>query len=241
MIIYGKNPVGEAVKAGKTIDKLYILREESDARMSALVKAAKERGAVVVNADRRQLDKLTDGGNHQGIAAQVTDFEYCSVEDILGEAESRGEKPLIVLADGITDPHNLGAILRSAECLGAHGVIIPQRRSVSVNDTAVKASSGAAAYVKVAKVVNLNDAIRQLKSLGVWVYACDFGGEPPFRADLADSTALIVGSEGEGVKRLTRELADGVITIPECGRINSLNASVAAGIMLYEAARQRAK
>ena len=241
MIIYGKNPVGEAVKAGKTIDKLYILREESDARMSALVKAAKERGAVVVNADRRQLDKLTDGGNHQGIAAQVTDFEYCSVEDILVEAESRGEKPLIVLADGITDPHNLGAILRSAECLGAHGVIIPQRRSVSVNDTAVKSSSGAAAYVKVAKVVNLNDAIRQLKSLGVWVYACDFGGEPPFRADLADSTALIVGSEGEGVKRLTRELADGVITIPECGRINSLNASVAAGIMLYEAARQRAK
>ena len=241
MIIYGKNPVGEAVKAGKTIDKLYILREESDARMSALVKAAKERGAVVVNADRRQLDKLTDGGNHQGIAAQVTGFEYCSVEDILAEAESRGEKPLIVLADGITDPHNLGAILRSAECLGAHGVIIPQRRSVSVNDTAVKSSSGAAAYVKVAKVVNLNDAIRQLKSLGVWVYACDFGGEPPFRADLADSTALIVGSEGEGVKRLTRELADGVITIPECGRINSLNASVAAGIMLYEAARQRAK
>ena len=146
-----------------------------------------------------------------------------------------------LLADGITDPHNLGAILRSAECLGAHGVIIPQRRSVSVNDTAVKSSSGAAAYVKVAKVVNLNDAIRQLKSLGVWVYACDFGGEPPFRADLADSTALIVGSEGEGVKRLTRELADGVITIPECGRINSLNASVAAGIMLYEAARQRAK
>ena len=132
MIIYGKNPVGEAVKAGKTIDKLYILREESDARMSALVKTAKERGAVVVNADRRQLDKLTDGGNHQGIAAQVTDFEYCSVEDILAEAESRGEKPLIVLADGITDPHNLGAILRSAECLGAHGVIIPQRRSVSV-------------------------------------------------------------------------------------------------------------
>lgn len=239
MIIYGKNPVREAVRAGKTIDKLFVAGEERDPSLSQIISAAKEAGATVVSSDRRALDKLAEGGNHQGIAAQVTDFVYSSLDDIFAEAEARGQKMLVVLLDGITDPHNLGAIIRSAECLGAHGVVIPKHRSVSVNDAAVKAASGATAYMKVAKVTNINDAIRELKERNVWVYACDFGGQPPFYADFKDNTALVVGSEGNGVKRLTRELCDGVVTIPECGKINSLNASVAAGIMLYEAAKQR--
>ena len=239
MIIYGKNPVREAVRAGKTIDKLFVAGEERDPSLSQIISAAKEAGATVVSSDRRALDKIAEGGNHQGIAAQVTDFVYSSLDDIFAEAEARGQKMLVVLLDGITDPHNHGAIIRSAECLGAHGVVIPKHRSVSVNDTAVKAASGATAYMKVAKVTNINDAIRELKERNVWVYACDFGGQPPFCADFKDNTALVVGSEGKGVKRLTRELCDGVVTIPECGKINSLNASVAAGIMLYEAAKQR--
>lgn len=241
MLIYGRNPVREAFRAGKTAEKIFFLKGERDARLSALFSEAKEKGVPVEYVERGVLDRMTEGGNHQGVAARVTDFAYSSLEDIFACAEEKGEKLLIVLLDGITDPHNFGAIVRSAECFGAHGIVIPSRRSVGVTETVVKVASGATEHMRIAKVTNINDTIRELKERNVWVYACDFGGEPPFRADLADSTALIVGSEGEGVKRLTRELADGVITIPECGRINSLNASVAAGIMLYEAARQRAK
>ena len=154
-------------------------------------------------------------------------------------AEERGEKLLIVLLDGITDPHNLGAIIRSAECFGAHGIVIPKHRSVSVNDTVVKVASGATEHMLVAKVTNINDTIRELKERNVWVYACAFDGKPPKCADFKDNTAIVVGSEGDGIKRLTKELCDDTVTIPEFGKINSLNASVAAGVVLYEAARQR--
>ena len=239
MLIYGRNPVREAFRAGKTAEKIFFVKGERDARLSALFSEAKEKGVPVEYVERAVMDKLTSGGNHQGVAARVTDFSYSSLDDILGIAQSRGEKLLVVLLDGITDPHNLGAIVRSAECFGAHGIVIPARRSVGVTDTVVKVSSGATEHMAIAKVTNLNDAIRELKELNVCVYACDFGGEAPKCADLKDYTALVVGSEGAGVHRLTRELCDGVITIPERGKINSLNASVAAGVVLYEAARQR--
>ncbi len=239
MLIYGKNPIREALKSGKTVDKLYFAKDSREPSISSLIALAKEAGATIVQTDRRSLDKYADGGNHQGVVAQVTDFDYSSVEDIFAQAEQQGEKLLVVLLDGITDPHNLGAIIRSAECLGAHGVIIPKHRSVSVNDTAIKAASGATSYIHVAKVTNINDTIRMLKERNVWVYACDFGGDPPFKVDFKDNTALVIGSEGNGIKRLTGELCDGVVTIPECGKINSLNASVAAGIVLYEVAKQR--
>lgn len=239
MLIYGRNPVREAFRAGKTAEKIFFVKGERDARLSALFSEAKEKGVTVEYVDRAVMDKLTGGGNHQGIAARVTDFSYCSTEDIVARAKERGESLLVVLLDGITDPHNFGAIVRSAECFGAHGIVIPARRSVGVTDTVVKVASGATEHMLIAKVTNLNDVIREFKQRNIWVYACDFGGQTPCSTDLTGDVALIVGSEGTGVHRLTRELADGVITIPEYGKINSLNASVAAGVVLYEAARQR--
>ena len=239
MLIYGRNPVREAFRAGKTAEKIFFVKGERDARLSALFSEAKEKGVPVEYVERAVMDKLTGGGNHQGIAARVTDFSYSTLDDILALAKSRGEKALIVLLDGITDPHNFGAIVRSAECFGAHGIVIPSRRSVGVTDTVVKVASGATEHMLIAKVTNINDAIREFKERNVWVYACDFGGEHPKSVDFRDDTALVVGSEGTGIHRLTRELCDGVVTIPEYGKINSLNASVAAGIVLYETARQR--
>ena len=239
MLVYGRNPVREAFRAGKTAAKIFFVKGERDARLSALISEAKEKGVTVEYVDRAVMDKLTGGGNHQGVAARVTDFSYCSTEDIVARAKERGESLLVVLLDGITDPHNFGAIVRSAECFGAHGIVIPARRSVGVTDTVVKVASGATEHMLIAKVTNLNDVIREFKERNIWVYACDFGGQTPCSTDLTGDVALIVGSEGTGVHRLTRELADGVITIPEYGKINSLNASVAAGVVLYEAARQR--
>lgn len=239
MIIYGRNPVREAFRSGKTVEKLYLVKGEPDMQLSQIFGLAKDRKIPVSYIDHRAMEQLAGGGNHQGVAAQITDFEYCSVDDIIALAEERGEKLLIVLLDGITDPHNLGAIIRSAECFGAHGIVIPKHRSVSVNDTVVKVASGATEHMLVAKVTNINDTIRELKERNVWVYACAFDGKPPKHADFKDNTAIVVGSEGDGIKRLTKELCDDTVTIPEFGKINSLNASVAAGVVLYEAARQR--
>lgn len=239
MIIYGRNPVREAFRSGKTVEKLYLVKGEPDMQLSQIFGLAKDRKIPVSYIDHRAMEQLAGGGNHQGVAAQITDFKYCSVDDIIALAEERGEKLLIVLLDGITDPHNLGAIIRSAECFGAHGIVIPKHRSVSVNDTVVKVASGATEHMLVAKVTNINDTIRELKERNVWVYACAFDGKPPKCADFKDNTAIVVGSEGDGIKRLTKELCDDTVTIPEFGKINSLNASVAAGVVLYEAARQR--
>ena len=249
MLIYGRNPVREAFRAGKTAEKIFFVKGERDARLSALFSEAKEKGSALFSeakekgvpveyVERAVMDKLTGGGNHQGVAARVTDFSYSSLDDILSIAESRGEKLLVVLLDGITDPHNLGAIVRSAECFGAHGIVIPARRSVGVTDTVVKVSSGATEHMAIAKVTNLNDAIRELKERNVWVYACDFGGEAPKCADLKDDTALVVGSEGAGVHRLTRELCDGVITIPERGKINSPDGELALAAQRGDAAAE---
>lgn len=237
MYIYGRNPVKEAYQAGKTVDKLFVQKGLNDPALSKVMKLAKDERTVIAYADKAMLDKLSGGGNHQGVVAAVTDFEYCELEDIL--AAAKGEPLLVVLLDGITDPHNLGAILRSAECFGAHGVVIPKHRSVTVNDTVIKVSSGAAEHIKVAKVTNINDAIRWLKEQNVWVYATDFDGKPPKIANLTGDIAIVVGSEGEGIHRLTKQLCDDVLTIPQYGEVNSLNASVATGIVLYEAVRQR--
>ncbi len=237
MYIYGRNPVKEAYQAGKTVDKLFVQKGLNDPALSKVMKLAKDERTVISYADKAMLDKLSGGGNHQGVVAALTDFEYCELEDILAAAND--EPLLVVLLDGITDPHNLGAILRSAECFGAHGVVIPKHRSATVNDTVIKVSSGAAEHIKVAKVTNINDAIRWLKEQNVWVYATDFDGKPPKSANLTGDIAIVVGSEGEGIHRLTKQLCDDVLTIPQYGEVNSLNASVATGIVLYEAVRQR--
>lgn len=239
MIIYGRNPVKEAYRAGKTIEKLYLPKGAPDPVLSPIYKMAKEKRTVISYVDKFTMDKLSEGGNHQGVLAQITDFDYCTVEDIMGLAKSKEEDLLIVLLDGITDPHNLGAIVRSAECFGAHGIVIPKHRSVGVNDTVVKVASGATEHMLIAKVTNINDTIRMLKEHNVWVYATDFDGKAPKLTNMTGNIAIVIGSEGEGIKKLTKELCDDTVTIPEYGKINSLNASVATGIILYEAVRQR--
>ena len=239
MYIYGRNPVKEAYRAGKTIVKLFIVKGEFDPTLNTIRKLAKEQRTVVSLVDKNTLDKMANGGNHQGVVASVTDFEYCDVDDILALAKEKNEPALIVILDGITDPHNLGAIIRSAECFGAHGIIIPKHRSVTVNDTVIKVACGATEHILVAKVTNINDAIRELKDKGVWIYATDFDGDAPKTVNLNGNIAIVIGSEGEGIHRLTKDLSDATLTIPQYGKVNSLNASVAAGIILYEAVRQR--
>lgn len=239
MIIYGRNPVKEAYRAGKTIEKLYLPKGAPDPVLSPIYKMAKEKRTVISYVDKFTMDKLSEGGNHQGVLAQITDFDYSSVEDILALAKEKDEDLLIVLLDGITDPHNLGAIVRSAECFGAHGIVIPKHRSVGVNDTVVKVASGATEHMLIAKVTNINDTIRMLNEHNVWVYATDFDGKAPKLTNLTGNVAIVIGSEGEGIHKLTKELCDDTLTIPEYGKINSLNASVATGIILYEAVRQR--
>lgn len=239
MIIYGRNPVKEAYRAGKTIEKLYLPKGAPDPVLSPIYKMAKEKRTVISYVDKFTMDKLSEGGNHQGVLAQITDFDYSTVEDILALAKEKDEDLLIVLLDGITDPHNLGAIVRSAECFGAHGIVIPKHRSVGVNDTVVKVASGATEHMLIAKVTNINDTIRMLKEHNVWVYATDFDGKAPKLTNLTGNVAIVIGSEGEGIHKLTKELCDDTLTIPEYGKINSLNASVATGIILYEAVRQR--
>ncbi|MDE7373356.1 MAG: 23S rRNA (guanosine(2251)-2'-O)-methyltransferase RlmB, partial [Clostridia bacterium] len=204
MYIFGRNPVKEAYRAGKTVDKLYMLKGEFDPSLNSIRSLAKEARTVVSYADRALLDKLANGGNHQGVVAAVTDFTYCDVQDIIDGAREKGKSLLLVLLDGITDPHNLGAIIRSAECFGASGIVIPKHRSVSVNDTVVKVASGATEYMPIAKVTNINDVIRTLKEQNVWVYATDFDGKDPKTVNLSGDIAIVIGSEGEGTHRLTK-------------------------------------
>ncbi len=238
-IIAGRNAVGEALKAGRAIDSLYILRGEQSGPIRALVARAKEAGAAIKEADGRKLDHMCPGENHQGVVAVASVKEYAEVSDLFALAESRGEPPFFVICDGLEDPHNLGAVIRSAECAGAHGVIIPKRRSVGLTYAVGKASAGAVEHLPVARVQNLPRLLDELKEKGVWVYAADMDGQPWMQADLTGPCALIIGSEGRGVSRLVKEKADFVLSLPLMGRINSLNASVAAGVLCCEVARQR--
>ncbi len=238
MKIIGRNAVIEAIKAGSTIDRLVASRDQKDAGAQRIINEAKSRGIKVFFYDKEVLDRESAGKKHQGFIAEVTDFKYCELEDILAYAEEKGEEPFIIILDGVEDPHNLGSILRVAECSGAHGVIIPRHRSVSVNDTVVKVSAGAASHIKVAKVTNINDAIDELKAKNVWVYATDMKGDDIYKTRLTGAIAFVIGGEGSGVKRLTKEKCDGVVALPMRGKVNSLNASVATGIVVYEYLRQ---
>ena len=236
----GRNAVTEALKAGRTIDKIFVADGDTDKGLQRLAAMAKEAGAVVVPVDRRKLDLMSTTHSHQGIIAQCAAHEYATIEDILEEAASRGQAPLIIICDELSDPHNLGAIIRTAECAGAHGVIIPKRRSVGLTATVAKASAGAMEYMKVAKVANINNAIKELKEQGVWVFGTAAeGSQPMYRADLTGPAAIVIGNEGDGMSQLVRKNCDMLVHIPMSGRISSLNASNAASILLYEAVRQR--
>ena len=236
----GRNALTEALKSGRTIDKVFIAAGDTDRGLQRLAAQAKEAGAVVVPVDRRKLDAMSTTHSHQGVICLAAAHEYATVDDILAEAESRGEAPLIVICDELTDPHNLGAIIRSAECAGAHGVIIPKRRAVGLTAVVAKASAGAVEYMKVARVTNITATIEELKKRGVWVFGTAAEGSiPMYQADLKGAAAIVIGSEGDGMSQLVRKSCDVMVHIPMKGRISSLNASAAASILLYEAVRQR--
>ena len=236
MKVEGKNAVRECINAGKTIEKILV---QNGSENKELVSLAKERGIKVQFVNKSALDDFSATKKHQGVIAISTDFKYSSVEDILNLAKQKNEDALIIILDGVEDPHNLGSVLRVAECAGAHGVIIPKDRAVGVTETVIKVSAGASERVKIAKVTNLNRAIEDLKNKNVFVYCADMDGSPMTKTNLKGNIALVIGSEGFGVSKLTRKLADGIISIPMFGKINSLNASVSAGIVVYEAIRQR--
>ena len=238
--IEGRNALTEALRSGRTIDKVFIASGETDRGLQHLAAQAKEAGAVVVPVDRRKLNAMSTTGAHQGVIALAAAREYATIDDILQTAADRGEAPLIVICDELSDPHNLGAIIRSAECAGAHGVIIPKRRSVGLTAVVAKTSAGALEYMKVAKVTNLVATIEELKEKGVWIFGTAAEGSVPmYRADLTGPTAIVIGSEGDGMSRLVQKSCDMTVHIPMKGHITSLNASASASILLYEAVRQR--
>lgn len=239
-LIEGRNAVTEAVRSGRAIDRVFIAEGDTDKALARLAAMAREAGAVVKTADRRKLDAMSESGNHQGIIAFTAAHDYATVEEILETAEQRGEAPLIVVCDEISDPHNLGAIIRSAECAGAHGVIIPKRRNVGLTAVVGKTSAGALEYMKVARVANLTATLENLKKKGIWVFGTAADGDRElYGADLRGPAAIVIGSEGFGMSRLVEEACDFKVRIPMKGSVNSLNASAAAAILLYEAVRQR--
>ncbi len=239
-MLEGRNAVTEALSAGRTIDKLFVADGDTDKALARICAMAKEAGAVVVPTDRRKLDFMSATGAHQGVIAMVAAHAYASIEDILQKAADAGEAPLIVICDELSDPHNLGAIIRTAECAGAHGVIIPKRRSVGLTAVVGKASAGALEYMLVARVSNITAAMDTLKKAGVWVCGTAAEGDTSlYKADLKGPTAIVIGNEGQGMSRLVSERCDFKVSIPMKGSISSLNASAAAAILLYEAVRQR--
>ena len=233
-LLIGRNAVTEALKSDKEIDTLILMRNNNNPALSRLASMAKEKGAVVKEVDSKKLDFMCGGANHQGVAAYVAAHEYASVEDIFAYAEEKGEAPFIVVCDEIEDPHNLGAIIRTAECAGVHGVIIPKRRSASLNFTVGKTSAGALEYMRVARVSNLASTIDELKEKGCWVYGADMDGTDYKKTDFSGAVVLVIGSEGKGIGKLIRQKCDAIVSLPMKGNINSLNASVAAGILMYE-------
>lgn len=239
-LIEGRNAVIEALRAGTSIDKIYLQKGETDRTLSHIASTAREKGIVVVEADKRKLDFMSRTHAHQGIIALASVREYVSVADILNAAREKGEAPLIVVCDEISDPHNLGAIIRTAECAGAHGVIIPKRRSAGLTSVVGKTSAGAVSYVPVARVPNIAALLKELQKEGVWVFGTAAEGTTTlYDADLKGPAAIVIGSEGDGMTRLVREGCDFLLSIPMKGKISSLNASAAAAILLYEAVRQR--
>lgn len=237
-ILAGRNAVSEALRSGRPLDCVWVARGERTGSIRPLLARCREQGVLIKEVDTRKLDAVC-GPHHQGIAAVAACKQYAALDDLFAAAEQKGEPPFFVICDELNDPHNLGAIARSAEAAGAHGVIIPKHRSAGLTSTVYKASAGAVEYMPIARVGNISDTIKTLKKRGVWVYGLDMDGDMWCQTDLTGSLALVVGSEGAGIGRLVREQCDGILSLPMAGRINSLNASVACGIALYEAARQR--
>lgn len=237
--IEGRNAVIEAFRSGKTIDKLYVLDGCKDGPVMTIIREAKKTDTIIRYVDREILDRLSKTGRHQGVVANAAAYDYAEVEDILNAAREKGEPPFVFILDGIEDPHNLGAIIRTANLAGAHGVIIPKRRAVGLTATVAKTSAGALNYTPVAKVTNLSATIEELKKEGLWFVCADMGGETMYNLNLTGPIGLVIGNEGEGVSRLVKEKCDYVASIPMKGNIDSLNASVAAGVLAYEIVRQR--
>ncbi|MCI8843951.1 MAG: 23S rRNA (guanosine(2251)-2'-O)-methyltransferase RlmB [Oscillospiraceae bacterium] len=239
-LLEGRNAVMEAFKAGRTIDKVFLAEGAADHGLRRLASLAREAGAVVTAVDRRKLDQMSPTGAHQGIVAMAAAHDYSTLDDMLALAARRGEAPLLVLCDELSDPHNLGAIIRSAECAGAHGVVIPKRRSVALTAVVAKAAAGALEYMPVARVTNLSAAMETLQKKGLWVFGTAAEGATPlYEADLRGPAAIVIGAEGDGMSRLVAERCDYKVSIPLRGQISSLNASAAAAVLLYEALRQR--
>ena len=239
-VIEGRNAVIEALRAGASIDKIFIQKGETDRTLGHIASTARAAGVVVVDADKRKLDFMSRTHAHQGVIALASVREYVSVEDILSIAREKGENPLIVVCDEISDPHNLGAIIRTAECAGAHGVVIPKRRSAGLTSIVGKTSAGAVSYLPVARVPNIPALLKELQQQGVWIFGTAAEGATSlYEADLKGPAAIVIGSEGDGMTRLVREKCDFLVSIPMKGKISSLNASAAAAILLYEAVRQR--
>lgn len=237
--IEGRNAVLEAFRSGKTIDKLYVQKGVQDGPIQSIIREAKKKDTIINFVERERLDQMSEEGHHQGVIAYAAAYEYAEVEDLLKAAEEKGEPPFLFLLDGIEDPHNLGAIIRTANLAGAHGVIIPKRRAVGLTATVAKTSAGALNYTPVAKVTNLTATMEELKKKGMWFVCADMGGEMMYRLDLKGPIGLVIGGEGSGVGKLVRETCDMVASIPMKGDIDSLNASVAAGVLAYEIVRQR--
>ena len=238
--VEGRNSVTELLKSGKDINKLYVQKGEKHGSINEIIKLAKQNKVVITELDRAKLDQMSESHNHQGVIAIVPPYEYCDVDDILEYAKSKNESPFVLILDGIEDPHNIGSIIRTAECSGVHGIIIPKRRSVQVNATVNKTSAGAAQYVKVARVNNLTETIKYLKENDVWIYGTDIEGKCYYNEQKYNGgVAIVIGSEGFGMSRLVKENCDFLVKIPMVGKINSLNASVSAGILMYEVFNQR--
>lgn len=239
-LIIGRNAVSEALRSGRAIDTLMVARGERNGSIGRIIAECRDNGVVVKEVDRKKLDLMCGGAVHQGIAAYAASHEYASIDDIFALAEERGEKPFIIICDELEDPHNLGAVIRTAEATGAHGIIIPKRRNASLSYVVGKASAGAVEYVPVARVANIAQTIDELKEKGIWFYAADMDGEDWCSVNYDGGVGLVIGSEGRGISRLVKEKCDFIVSMPMKGRINSLNASVAAGVLMYEVARQRA-
>ncbi|MBQ3912097.1 MAG: 23S rRNA (guanosine(2251)-2'-O)-methyltransferase RlmB [Lachnospiraceae bacterium] len=239
LTIEGRNAVIEAFRAGRTIDKLFILENCQDGPIKSILREASKQDVIVQKVSRERLDQMSQTHNHQGVIAFAAAYDYATVEDILAAARDKGEQPFIFMLDGIEDPHNLGAIIRTANLAGAHGVIIPKRRAVGLTSTVAKTSAGALNYTPVAKVTNLTATMEELKKEGLWFVCADMGGSSMYECNLKGPIGLVIGNEGEGVSRLVREHCDIIASIPMKGDIDSLNASVAAGVLAYEIVRQR--
>lgn len=238
-LIVGRNPVSEVIRSGREIDRILVAKGEKNGAVVGILAKAKKKNIPIKEVDSKKLDYISGHSNHQGIAAYTAVKEYASVDDIFKLAEERNEKPFIVVLDEIEDPHNLGAVIRTAECTGVHGIIIPKRRSAALSYAVSKASAGAVEYVPVARVTNISNTIEDLKKRGVWVYGADMNGKLYTECDFSGAVALVIGNEGKGIGRLVREKCDEIVSLPMKGKIKSLNASVAAGVLMYAVAAEK--